>query len=157
MNTLEPLSPGSHSSQRDGKVTIALCAAGEIWGGVELAIQLLAAGLRSRGVDAVAILFYEGLLAERLRADGVPVVVTQMPYKYSLSGARAMSSALRELGVELLHVHGYKASVVGGITAARIGIPVVKTEHGAVEAPGGWREGPGWMRLLAYRVVDRRV
>ena len=138
-------------------ITVSLCSAGEIWGGVELAITLLASGLRERGVRPVAILFHEGRLAEQLRQDEIPVVIVPMAHKYSPGTPKRLTAVLQHNHVDLLHLHGYKAGIIGGLAAARIGIPVVKTEHGAVEAPGGWRELPGWMRLMAYQSVDRAV
>lgn len=150
------VTPAEGHARDSQTVTVGLCAAGEIWGGVELAVRLLAAGLRGHGIQTVAMLFHEGLLAEKLRQDGIPVVVLRLPHRYSLATAE-IASEVRKRGINLLHLHGYKAGVVGGIAAARLRLPMVKTEHGGVEAPGDWREVAGWMRLMGYRAVDRAI
>ena len=52
---------------------LAVCAAGEIWGGVERFIVTLATGLRSLGIDLLVVLFYDGPLAAALREQRIAV------------------------------------------------------------------------------------
>jgi glycosyltransferase involved in cell wall biosynthesis len=62
---------------------------------------------------------------------------------------------LRRRAINLLHVHGYKATVVGVLASRGLGIKVVKTEHGRLERPAGWRDLPGFAKLWAYTALDR--
>jgi glycosyltransferase involved in cell wall biosynthesis len=117
---------------------VALCAAGEIWGGVEQFIETASEELRRRGVGFVVLLLNEGLLAKRLRESALPVEVVRTVGKYDPTGAFRIGRALRRHRIRIVHVHGYKASLLGGIAAKLNGMRLVKTEHGSLEPFSGW-------------------
>lgn len=167
---MRPLQSGTSARQavgslvrRPGKasattaLTVGLCTAGEIWGGVELAVFLLASGLHEHGIDPVVILFHEGQLAEKLRMENVTVVVAHPTQPYSTLNVREVTRVIRSHGIHLLHTHGYKGTIWGGIAGASAKIPVIKTAHGRVERPASSGEWPGWVRLLAFHQLDRAV
>jgi L-malate glycosyltransferase len=136
---------------------VAICAAGEIWGGVERFIVTMAAGLRSAGIDPVVVLFHEGLLADTLRAQGIAVESLQHFSKYDLRVMLDLRRLLRDRSINVLHVHGYKASILGSLAAASLGIKTIKTEHGCLEPLPAWTALLAHARMIANTVLDRVV
>lgn len=137
-----------------GEVRLAVCSAGEIWGGVEQCILTLTGGLRAAGTDPLVILLYEGLLAERLRQSGARVEVIADYAKYDPRMIRRTAEVLRRERINVLHVHGYKATVAGALAARRCGIKVVKTEHGRLEPAGSWADAWQQTRLTLNTALD---
>lgn len=142
---LDPEHVDEHS-----KIRIALCAAGEIWGGVEQFIETTAEELRRRRMAFVVVLLYEGQLARRLRASGLPVEVIRKIGRYDPTAIFRIARILRRHQVHVIHVHGYKATILGGIAGKLAGISVVKTEHGRVEPFGGWAQ----FKIKMYMLLD---
>jgi glycosyltransferase involved in cell wall biosynthesis len=140
----------------DPEPRVALCAAGEIWGGVEQFIETTSEELRRRGVGFVVLLLNEGLLAKRLRDSALPVEVIRTVGKYDPTGALRIGRALRRHRIRIVHVHGYKASVLGGIAAKLSGLKLVKTEHGRLEPFTGWGQLKMKMNLWLDEAFSRR-
>ena len=67
----------------------------------------------------------------------------------------ALRRLFREQRIDLVHVHGYKATIAGGIAARSCGIAALKTEHGQLEPPGTWREMLPHLRMRANIWLDR--
>jgi glycosyltransferase involved in cell wall biosynthesis len=137
-----------------GEVRLAVCSAGEIWGGVEQCILTLTGGLRVTGIDPLVVLLYEGLLAERLRQSGARVEVIADCGKYDPRMIMRTAELLRRHRINVLHVHGYKAAVAGALAARRCGIKVVKTEHGRLEPAGSWADAWRQARLSLNTALD---
>jgi glycosyltransferase involved in cell wall biosynthesis len=135
---------------------VALCAAGEIWGGVEQFIETASDELHRRGVGFVVLLLNEGLLAKRLRDSALPVEVISGAGKYDPTGAFRIGRALRRHRIRVMHVHGYKATVLGGIAAKLTGLRLVKTEHGRLEPFTGWAQLKMKMNLWLDEAFSRR-
>jgi glycosyltransferase involved in cell wall biosynthesis len=133
---------------------VAICAAGELWGGVEQCLLTLARGLASTGHAPQALLFYDGPLAHALRHAGVETSVYPGGPKYDPRLVSWLRGRLRCANVNLLHVHGYKATIVGGFATRGSAIRVVKTEHGQVERPAKWTDFPGYARLRMNNWLD---
>ena len=134
---------------------LAVCAAGEIWGGVERFIVTLATGLRYLGVDPLVVLFYDAPLAAALREQRIAVVTLDGFGKYDPRTVTQLRGLLREHQINVLHVHGYRASIVGCLAARHLGIKIVKTEHGQVEPLSGWRAVLSHGRLIANTLLER--
>jgi len=136
-------------------IRLALCTAGEIWGGVERFVLTLAPALRSAGIDPLVILFHDALLARKLRAARVRVEVLDQHAKYDPRTVGQLRRLLREHDIDVLHVHGYKATVAGSLAAHGLPVKIVKTEHGLAEPFSGWRGLPAYSRLAANVTLDR--
>lgn len=138
-------------------VRVAICAAGEIWGGVERFIVTMAAGLRATGTDPLVILFHEGLLAETLRTQGIAVASLDRFSKYDPRLIVELRRLLRDRSINVLHVHGYKASIIGSLAATSLGIKTIKTEHGCLEPLPGWTAFFVHARMMANTLIDHVV
>jgi len=134
---------------------VALCAAGEIWGGVERFVLTMAPALRVAGIEPLVILFHDALLARKLRAARIHVETLDQHGKYDVRTVRRLRSLLRQHGVTLLHVHGYRATVTASLAARGLGLKIVKTEHGCLEPLAGWKDVLGHTKLAANIALER--
>lgn len=127
---------------------------GELFGGVERHILDLCRYFARNGLPAPAvILFCDGTLASRLRSQGIEPVVVRGRHRYDPALVGRVAAALRAAAADVVHVHGYKAAVVAGRAAARVGLPVVKTEHGL---PEGTLAAPlSWLKSRLNATLDR--
>ena len=116
-------------------------ASGDLWGGAEAMVLDLAVAQHKLGHEVMAVLFNDGLLAERLRARGISTWV----YPEIQIGPIGLLRRLRRLCVELqpdvLHSHRMKETVLGSAAARLSGVPVcVRTVHGDNEYALSWRD-----------------
>src|SRR5437867_9299309 len=123
-----------------GGVRVAHVITGDQWAGAEVQVAHLLAGLAEfRELELAAILFVEGRLAQELRRSGISVSVVSEHDLGRRGLVRGIGRALRRHGVEVLHTHGYKASILGAIAGRWVGVRwYVKTEHGRIEPLRGW-------------------
>lgn len=114
---------------------LAICAQGELFGGVERHILDFCRFLVREGHgEPLVVLFHDRELAAKLRDQGIEPSILRGRTRYDWTMIPRLDGILREHGVQVLHVHGYKATIVGGRAARRAGCAVVKTEHGKLEA-----------------------
>lgn len=139
----------------DSLTRMAMCTAGELFGGVERHILGVASGLQAHGIEVLPILFHDGELAAQAREQGMEPAILSRPNRYLWSTARALASILRRRQIRVVHAHGYKATVVCAV--ARIGYPfaLVKTEHGLPEPMSG--RPLSELRDRFYRFIDSRA
>jgi glycosyltransferase involved in cell wall biosynthesis len=115
------------------KLRLALCSPGEVWGGVEQFVLSMAQYLRDRDVEVLGVVFNDGILRERLQQARIPVLPLPAHSRYDPSMIARLRAGLNEHGINVLHSHGYKAAVLGGMAARLNRIGHVRTEHGQVE------------------------
>ncbi len=118
------------------KSCIALCAAGEIYGGVEEWVYTFVRQAQERDLFPAifVILFYDGPLAVKLRGVGCEVVIPDCG-KYDFGAVSKVQKILKEKRIDLVHTHGYRATITCAAAAKRLHLPVVKTEHSIIESP----------------------
>lgn len=124
----EPVSDPSIKLQR-----IAICSVGELFGGVERHILGLLSGLMARGIEPLLIVFHDRELALQAREQGADPIILSPRNQGLFTTSRLLSQILREQYMQLVHVHGYKATVFCGLARCWYSLPVVKTEHGLPE------------------------
>ena len=64
-------------------------------------------------------------LGRELAKKQIPVVFINEHKKISLRGLLAIFRLLKGSHADLLHVHGYKATILGGIIAAIMNVPLI--------------------------------
>ena len=129
------------------RVRLALVAAGELFGGVERQVlDLCTYALRRDAVAPRLLLFYDLELAERARMLGIEPVILRGRHRYAASLVTATARALADAGAEVVHVHGYKATIVSVLAARRFRATfgLVKTEHGLPEPSR--RRNVAWLK-----------
>jgi len=146
---------------------VLLLSPGELYGGVERQIlDLCSVEPEADGFQYVpAVLFRDGPLAKALTAAGRSPIVLEARGRYNPRLARMLSGAIASEGVQLVHAHGYKATVALSLAKRldRSVPPVVKTEHGLPET-GGRLTAAGlknrinaWIERRAMRHLEPRV
>jgi glycosyltransferase involved in cell wall biosynthesis len=95
-------------------------------------------------------------LVDRVGGLGVAVHVVEIPpRRYGLERQR-VGERIREMAPDVVHLHGYRAIVVDGPVARRLGIPLVVTVHGVTSK--GWKgRYYEWLNLRECRRADTVV
>ena len=141
---------------------LAVCSQGELFGGVERHILDLVSFVERRGNPRpTTILFHDRELAERLRAMGHEPFIPRGRHRYDLSLVGQVRDHLAADRVDIVHAHGYKATVVCGLARRGQRWSLIKTEHGKLEAtlasPVRWlksRSSFGFEQWITRRHVD---
>lgn len=132
--------------------SVAVCTVGELFGGVERHVLELIQGLRDEGIATALIVFHHGELADQARGLGFDVLVLPDSNAQILFTSHKLAKILLGRRVEVLHVHGYKATTVGALSRLWVRIPVVKTAHGLPEP--SLRTVVGALRDRAYHFSE---
>ena len=130
-------------------LSIGILSPGELFGGVETQVLGLCSRLREIGVNTLAILFHDHELAARLRESGLVPVILTARHRYDPQVARHLADLVISRGVDVLHLHGYRAAVTTAVAGSRLRVAVVKTEHGRPE-PGRAVMGRGKSRINRF-------
>lgn len=131
---------------------VAICAVGELFGGVERHILGLLSGFTAQGVSAFLLLFHDGELAAQAREQGVDPVILPDKNRSLLSTCRLLANILKQWKVKVVHVHGYKATVYCALARYWYSFAVLKTEHGLPETSGSGMIPT--MRTRIYYLLD---
>jgi glycosyltransferase involved in cell wall biosynthesis len=131
---------------------LALFTVGELFGGVERHVLALLTGLRTLRLESNLLVFHDAELAHQARSAGFAVDVVPASNFALLPAARQVASILRARGVQLLHVHGYKATFVSAVARLSYPLPIVKTEHGLPEL--GQAAAVQRMKTRLYHYAD---
>ena len=131
---------------------IATVAPGEIFGGAERQIMTLLRALRRRGLTSQLFTFHDAELAREARAAGIETQVLGARGLFDRESLRLLERSLQKSQPQVLHVHGYRASVYCALAAPARALGIVKTEHGGVEAGGARMRDR--LRPLIYRKID---
>jgi glycosyltransferase involved in cell wall biosynthesis len=115
---------------------VLILSPGELFGGVETHVLGLASELRRRGVSVVPVLFHDLELAARLRESRLTPVILRSAHPYDPSACLALRQLLVTSRPDVLHVHGYRATLTAAFVGRKHLPPIVKTEHGLVESAG---------------------
>lgn len=131
---------------------IAVCSIGELFGGVERHILGLLNGLQARGIATLLFLFHEGELATQAREQGFELVILPNINRSLLTTSQQMARILEQRQIQVVHVHGYKATVFSALARHWHPFTMVKTEHGLPELMSG--RSMLLLREYFYRFLD---
>jgi len=151
----------SLSNPLDAKPRVAIIATGELFGGVEQHIVTLCRSLSP--VPVLVVLFNEGLLADRLREMDVNIAILERRARVDRHAIRKLRDLLDRSRIQVVHVHGYVATVYLYLACGATGPAVVKTEHGLVESYGlfslsSWKARVyRWLEVRATRKLGAYV
>lgn len=113
--------------------SVAICSVGELFGGVERHILGFLSGLRARGISTLLLLFHDCELAGQAREQWIETVILPSRNRSLLTTSRQLARLLEQRQIRLVHVHGYKATVVCALARQSYSFALVKTEHGLPE------------------------
>ena len=130
----------------------ALCAVGELFGGVERQLLDLCQYFQRRGIQPLLILFYDRELAAQVRRLGVEPVILGGGSRFSLNTPRRLASVLADHQVNVVHAHGYRAVVNCALAHRHYGIRMVRTVHGRAEPRTA--NPVAWFKEKFYRNLE---
>ena len=134
-------------------------ASGDLWAGAEVQLYTLLGELqRNPQIEVSAILLNHGELQARLAARGIPVTVYPETTFNPLQLYARIHAQLAKQRPRLVHTHRVKENVLAGIAAWRLGIPSVRSVHGASEhPPRGLRQAHKHIQYHLDAWVGRRL
>lgn len=145
----------------DGNLRLALCAAGELFGGVERQLLgLCEYAQRRTGVPPALLLFHDRELARQARRLGVAPTIVPARHRYDPAQAARLAAALTVASADVVHAHGYRAAIACVLARRHWRGAVVKTEHGRIEPSRGrplvWAKSRlnTWLDTRATRRAD---
>jgi glycosyltransferase involved in cell wall biosynthesis/protein-tyrosine-phosphatase len=144
---LPPPAPGP------AEVRVCHVMSADLWAGAEVQVATVASFLVEQpDVNLTAVLLNEGWLARELRRLGVQVAVVDEHRHTALGIVRFLTRFLSAHGVNVVHTHRYKDSVLGSIAAKAAGVRhVIRTVHGLSEPMRGWDRA----KFHVYDALDR--
>lgn len=133
--------------------SVTICSTGELFGGVERHIIGLGKGLQSRGIKLQVILFNDAELADQLRSQGMRPIILASQNWLLLQTSFELAKLLKQHRAQIVHVHGYKATVFCALARKWHSFKMLKTEHGLIEPMAGRPKAVSW-RERFYRQLD---
>lgn len=126
-------------------------ASGDLWAGAEVqAFTLMTHLMRMPNTAVAAVLMNEGTLAERLRAAGIGVFVTDERQAGALRILMGLRRVLLEWQPDVLHSHRAKENILACIANRSCrNVPAVRTVHGANE-----HAAAAGLRGLRHRLIN---
>lgn len=124
-------------------------------GGAQIHVRDLSTALRAAGHDAVVIAGTNGVLADELRAHGVPYYSLHHlgrevgPFQ-DVRCFSELRATLRKIQPDIISTHSTKAGFIGRIAGKTLHIPTLFTAHG-----WGFTEGRPPLQALAFWAVER--
>lgn len=124
-------------------------------GGAQIHVRDLSTALRAAGHDAVVLAGTNGVLADELKARGIPYYRLEHLARAvgPLQDIRCFSElreTLRRIQPDIISTHSTKAGFIGRIAGRTLGIPTLFTAHG-----WGFTEGRPPLQALAFWAVER--
>jgi glycosyltransferase involved in cell wall biosynthesis len=106
----------------------------------------------ARASDVVVAHLFEGTLAERCRAIGIETVPLRMRGRWDLTPARHLAHVVRESGIDLLHSHQARNTLLARLAARMSGRPLVTHVHSPQ-----FRESTHRLANVVVGTVDRAL
>lgn len=147
--------PATTQTSVSSRMVVCHVAVGDLWAGAEVQLKVLLSQLVARPEFKLSVvLFNAGRLEKEIKGLGIPVRV--LP-EARWGGLRILSELIREFrrsGVQLVHTHKYKDTILAAPAAKLCGIPhVVRTVHGLSEPFHGWQA----LKMNLYESIERSV
>lgn len=124
-------------------------------GGAQIHVRDLSTALRAAGHDAVVIAGANGVLADELRAHGVPYYPLYHlgrevgPFQ-DVRCVSELRATLRKIQPDIISTHSTKAGFIGRIAGKTLNIPTLFTAHG-----WGFTDGRPPLQAFAFWAVER--
>jgi glycosyltransferase involved in cell wall biosynthesis len=124
-------------------------------GGAQIHVRDLSTALRAAGHDAVVVAGTNGVLADELRAHGVPYyplghLGREVGPLQDVRSFSELRQTLRKIRPDIISTHSTKAGFIGRIAGKMLGIPTLFTAHG-----WGFTDGRPPLQAFAFWAVER--
>lgn len=136
-------------------------ASGDLWAGAEVQLYTLCSQLiRNNKLSVSVILMNEGELASKLRSLHIEVIIfdeSRLSFPQLLRGVISYCNSNQP---NLIHSHRFKENIIAGLCRLRLGIPSIRTVHGASETTVktlSINKFLGYLNLLTGRYLQQQV
>jgi glycosyltransferase involved in cell wall biosynthesis len=116
--------------------SVCIVAPGELFGGVETQILDLVRVLSEQRESTLSVaLFHDLELAGQLRELGCNPVILSARHPYDPAPVKGLTRLIDGGRADVLHLHGYRATISAALCRSSHGYSIIKTVHGLTE-PG---------------------
>lgn len=124
-------------------------------GGAQIHVRDLSTALWKAGHDVAVLAGSNGVLADELKARGVPRyflrhLARQVNPLYDVRCIPELRKTLREIQPDIISTHSTKAGFIGRIAGKSLGIPTLFTAHG-----WGFTDGRPPLQVFAFKAIER--
>jgi len=143
-------------------INVLHITSGDLWAGAEVQLFTLATSLNhQQNININVVIFNHGTLENKLRNEGINVIVLDESKLNGLQILRQLIRTVRTIQPDIIHTHRSKENILGSIAALLSSIPTIRTAHGAPEHKPTWHHLP--KRLILFldwfcgRFLQRKV
>lgn len=134
------------TSLKKTKITICHLISGDIWGGVETQVlSLLLSQINNKHLEMIVVLFNENELTHKIRSLNVKMYVVTESDHSTFKILIGLIRIFKKNKVDLVHSHGFKENLIGGVAAKLLSKKVIRTHHGKGMIPAGG----------IYRIIEK--
>jgi len=91
-------------SLNNKNMNLAICATGELYGGVERFVNGFAKCLQDEmRISPLVVLFQEGKQYKNLKESGIDTIIVQPRWKYDLLVIRRLANLFRDRKIDVVH------------------------------------------------------
>ncbi|WP_164887307.1 glycosyltransferase family 4 protein [Hahella sp. KA22] len=132
-------------------------ASGDVWAGAEKQLyELCKALVSTNSLNISAILFNEGVLADKLRQLNIDVTIADEAKLSPLSMIRNIRNHFIRHASSILHTHGFKENILGVIASIKTPVTsLVRTIHGGSESNVSWNKPHKKVTHIADQLLTR--
>ena len=144
------------------KIKVLHIASGDLWAGAEVQLFTLVKALQNQGISVTVALMNNGKLQENLEKNKFNVIVLDESKLNSFQILLRLIRLIKNLKPDVVHTHRTKENILGSIAAMLLGIPSMRTVHGAPEHVFSWFTKPyqkmySLLDKLAANYVQKRI
>jgi glycosyltransferase involved in cell wall biosynthesis len=135
------------------RIRPAILTVGELFGGVERHVLSLCRWLTEHGTEPRLVVFHDRDLAAAARRQGLVPEIINAKSPVDLSGVQQIRQLIKRERLNILHVHGYRATVNGFVASRGLNVGFVRTVHGLREGTGhvSW----AGLKSMSYGLMER--
>ncbi|MDH5573228.1 MAG: glycosyltransferase, partial [Gammaproteobacteria bacterium] len=133
----------NNNSENNNKICHII--SGDLWGGAETQAYSIICELSKMGIYNIdVVIFNDGVLYSRLLKNNFNVHLLAEADKNILRMIYAMYILFKKIKPDVIHAHGFKENLIGGIVAKLLKIKLIRTHHGIGMING----------KLVYRLIE---
>ena len=122
-------------TEGNSKLVVTHVISGDLWAGAEVQVYNLCQALQASGqVTPTVVIFNEGILFEKFKELGIPLLLADEKKLNPWTIARSIASHCKEHNSKIVHTHGFKENVLGILGKELAKVPrSARTVHGSAE------------------------
>lgn len=113
--------------------SINLChiITGDLWAGAEVQAFSVIKGLNKMPyIKMRVIIFNDDILSSKISEEGVQTDIVDEKKENFITMILHVYNILKEREIDIIHTHGYKETLIGGVVSKLLNIKLVRTHHG---------------------------